>query len=217
VRSDRRKASNQGQRPPEAVTGEDLTEFEYEFYRDVYYRELDHRDKIESSLTLPATVLSLVLGGAAYYLGASWPPGQGFWPVVCLLVSFALIAACALGAYNLIRVIYPSRKYYYIPTTGNIDAYVRETREYYRAKGIEKPDGIVAHDLTKELAGSFMEKAHVNAWSNYGKREYRYRAFRWLSIALLLLCLNTLAFTAKGIGVRSDQSTPSGQNTLRSK
>jgi len=186
-----------------------LTDFEHDLYKDLYYREHERRDKIESSLTFPAGILSLMVGVGAYLARSLAPLSADLWSIVCGVACIVLMTCCGLAGYCLVRVVYPGQLYRHTPRARQIGKYASDLLDYYRASGAQAPEPQVLDELKREMANSFMDHADSNAGNNAVKLAHRYRGFRWLTIALLLLCLASALFSIRSLA--SPDSTQSNQ------
>ena len=188
-----------------------FSEFQYGFYKEMYYREHHLSERIDSSLAWPASILAAILTVTAYQLGQLQQFSPGLGRSVCIAMCIAVAVPCMVAGYCLIRVIRTGLPRHYLATAGEIGSYVSRMREYCEAEGIEDVDAFLEEDLKAELTQSFIEKAELNARRNFAKLDYRYSAFRWLALALALLCLSTAAFSGRQYLERSSAHPVTGR------
>ena len=75
-----------------------LSKYTEELFKDMYWKELDRKDRINSNLTLPAGILTVLAGVGAYYIQhfPSLPNGNyglfllSFFPYFCVQLSYSL-------------------------------------------------------------------------------------------------------------------------------
>ena len=155
------------------------------FYKEAYFFELDRKDKINSNLNLPITVLVLVVGVLSYYLNNLPNLGYNFSSVVFCLSILILIVNTCVSFYFLYRC-FTGYSYDYIDPTKKIFEYVNDIRTYN--KQVDKVNTMdVDYELTELFIDQYCRCATINSQNNKRKTGYlRSTSFAILSSVLTL-------------------------------
>lgn len=169
-------------------------EFYYELYRD----ELQRRDGLDGSLTMPATGLSFLFLGLWHYSNEpfweSWKEGA-LLPQLILAGGFLCFA---VAAYRLLRAFWGT-SYTTVPEAEVIEDYL-EARRVWRIKlkayqaehpeeRTEVPSGTAESDLDGYLIRTLGTCTKENFDANSNRASARYRGVRWMAIGVALLGL----------------------------
>lgn len=162
-----------------------------DFLKSQYEGEINRRDQLSGSLSIPLAVLT-VLAGALLGMG------QSLRVPFSHLEGFILVAVLAGGAGATAVVYYLFRfqlghEYSYVATAQQIDDYRQNLETYYRGRG-QTLAGVEAEVLSyirSEMIGS----AHDNALRNDRKSGYLNKAYVALAICASLTFLAAIPYT----------------------
>ena len=160
-----------------------------ELCKDEYQGELDRRNEIRRSLTLPIG-LSVLFGGAIYSLlaGFPWAEVEMLTLKAFLTVSIPGILFWAAAVIFLIRA-HVGFSYGYVPTAKEIIEYKEALVLFYGDKGCEDQS---QSDVEAYLQSEFSNTAHHNFLNNNSKAAYLHEANRRLVVVLIALGLMSL-------------------------
>jgi len=164
--------------------------------RDSYKFELERKDKLSNSLTLPVGVLTII-GSLLGLLSKdfsfrdenlSWFFGV---PIVVGAVLFAIAAVLIILAYYHYR-------YDYVPTPRDIREHEEKLRSYYEAT-LDGDKALAAQRATEYMATMisklYEEAVYVNAKNNDTKSAYMHNASSFLIGSLAFVMLAVVPYT----------------------
>jgi hypothetical protein len=169
-------------------------------YKEFYDREWQRHEHLQSAVSIPISVVTLLAGGLALM-------AKGFESdSITLLWSFwsgAGVAAVLVGGsvYLLIRSVHGYR-YQRIPYPIELALHHQQLQDYYAKQG--KP-GLADPAFEKYLTDRYIAAADRNAVNNMKRDEYLYRANRFLIYAL---CVTASAGIPAGIAVKATRPKP---------
>src|SRR5580692_674838 len=109
----------------------------FEFYRNYYFRELDRKNEINGSLSIPIGLITALVGGLSYLI-TNFEYHVNFWLTIpFVLTTGAGLYFLILSVYNLIRAYtnFPGRyEYILIADVDVIEDYHEGLKEYYASK-----------------------------------------------------------------------------------
>lgn len=161
----------------------------FELCKDEYHGELERRNEIRRSLTLPIG-LSVLFGGATYSLLAGFP-----WNEVEIVTLKAFMAVSVPGmVFWTAAVVFLIRahvgfSYGYVPTAKEINKYKEKLVVFYADGGCEDHSD---SDIEAYLQTEFSNTAHHNFINNNSKAAYLHEANRRLILVLIALGLMSL-------------------------
>jgi hypothetical protein len=171
-----------------------------ERYKEFYEHEWQRHEHLQSAVSIPISVVTLLAGGLALM-------AKGFESDSSSLVwsfwSGAGVAAVLVGVsvYLLIRSVHGYR-YQRIPYPIELALHHRHLKEHYAKQG--KP-GLADPAFEQYLTDRYIAAADRNAVNNMKRDEYLYRANRFLIYAL---CLTATAGIPAGIAVKATRPKP---------
>lgn len=154
-----------------------------DFERQHYYFELQRKDRLSTSVSIPLGILTALFGAATYFFNKieNFSSGVGclIFGIAVLLMFFALIYA----TYCLVKS-YWAYKYKCIPTSKEIEDYLTELNKYYNTY----PDapGSVEEKYEEFLLNYFIETNEANIRNNDTKSSYLHKVTSTLILALIL-------------------------------
>lgn len=151
-------------------------------FQQQYDAEAQQRTAIESALTVPVGVVT-VLGGAVYLLASAFHYEMA-WPsfTFATLTAAAFLALCISACY-LMRVLH-GFEYSRIPTPTELWAHYGSLKDYAAAYGGDA-DADFAEFLNERLA----QATERNAENNASKLSRLHNAKTWTFVSMVLLAL----------------------------
>lgn len=148
-----------------------------EFYKNMYYWELDIKEKINSRISIPLTVATLLIGGLGYfYKNIIKFPDKACYGVYLIVLSIYTIAVIATVVYTLLAYFKYTYKYvsadYILEFDINIKKYYDDNYEdYFKKDGVEK-EKLVERDFEEKLISKYVEATKWNMALNKKKLKH---------------------------------------------
>jgi len=161
----------------------------FNFYKEYYFKELDGRNEINNSLSVPIGLISALVAGD-FYLLTNFDYGFSLWQTVWFLIAIVGgIAMLIASVYNLIMAYanFPrGYEYLLIPDTEVIEQYFQELKNYYMANPNlpDTSEAEVEHFILSEM----IKNTGANQKSNKSKNKFRYQCEYWLIASVIALC-----------------------------
>jgi len=160
----------------------------FDFYQDYYFRELNRRNEINGSLSIPIGLITALVGGGSYLI-TNFEYHVALW----LTVPFIAVMLVGLGflgmsVYNLIKAYtnFPrGYNYIYIADNDDIEKYRQELKAFY-ADNPSLPDSS-EEDFEQYLISSMVKNTGANQRNNKRKMKFGYNCEKHLIIALILV------------------------------
>jgi hypothetical protein len=171
------------------------TEFEEEFFKDSYESEIERMHKLDSAVTLPAAIVT-VLGGWVVFYAQNFPSSS--WNVFFILFVVFLVAASVLWIGSIYYLIqsYFGYKYELIANPDDVAIFLTGLRNHFGA--IDPPqeniDETVDNELRDFLVEQYQAAATTNRAANMQRIRWGYRSNRCLVGMLIALGLSVLPF-----------------------
>jgi len=183
----------------------------FDFYKDAYFNELNLKDNINNSLSIPIGII-IVLWGALFYLLISFNYDCKVWQIAFFgLFSFTFLISGIISVVYIIKSysnVLKGHKYGYLPSLDKILAYQIGLKEYainvltsvtptnllddrHYMREEEKANKEFEDWLVREMANI----TSVCQKSNRKKLWYIYRAKIFLVIALISLLITALPYS----------------------
>src|ERR1700733_12222758 len=106
----------------------------FDFYQNYYFRELDGRNVIHSSLSIPIGLITTLAGGGSFLI-TNFEYHISLWLTIPFIAAMGVgLAYLVLSVYNLINVymnIPGGYKYISIADNDDIEKYRQELKAYY--------------------------------------------------------------------------------------
>lgn len=169
----------------------------FEFYKELYFKQIDRKISLESSLNTPISLTSIVVGALFYFLfnyDFSIDFFQNFLFIFIILISFILIG---ISVHNLI-MSYNNFKngydYEYLPYSLETEKYYDELVNYYKDPNV-KAEGSAEIDFENFLIDKMNKYHDINAYNNDVKSSYLFKAKKFLVLSLILTVFSTGIFS----------------------
>ncbi len=160
-----------------------------DFYKELYFFEHERRHSLDNSVTGPASVLVLLIGGMLYYLqslpsfdsGNSWSLGFYFTlgTVVVSLVATSVFLSLARMNYS----------YYFIPRVPAIDEYRLALLEHHTPNL-----DLAAQDFETFLIEHYKTASYQNTGNNHTKSGWLHHGMTTLAISIGLMAFSLVPF-----------------------
>ena len=153
-----------------------------ELSKELYYRELDRRDQLDSSITLRVAVVTLLAGLFSYYASAYDAAGLGApW----LFIACASGAAVTAGAAVVVIIsALTGYTWAYIALPTDLLEYYDALVRYEQVHGLESKTA--SEQFEHSLRTRLVAAATHNVLNNNSRSEKLYLASRLISIAVVL-------------------------------
>lgn len=171
-----------------------LSKYTEELFKELYWKELDRKDKINSNLSLPAGIITVIAGVDAYYIQHFPSHRCELWNISFVVLSILLAISIAFAVYYFFRAYHLGHAYGYIPTPNEIARYASDLKNYYMSIKEPNVDEVVENDLRIFLASKYSEYGTINTQNNDEKSKYLHRTNVAISISLIVLLLSLFPF-----------------------
>lgn len=177
----------------------------FEFIKDYYFRELNRRNEINGSLSVPIGLITALTGGVSYLL-TNFDYHVKFWLTLLFVVATAgglIFLICAI--YNLIIAYsnYPHPyRYYLIADLDEIEKYRVDMQEFYKANP-EKPDNS-EKEWENYIISEMVKNTGLNQRNNKRKYRFSYLCEKYLIRALISISCS-VPFYSINYGLKPDR------------
>jgi hypothetical protein len=163
----------------------------FDFYQDYYFRELNRRNEINSSLSIPIGLITALVGGGSYLI-TNFEYHVSLWLTIPFIVAMlAGLVFLGLSVYNLIKAYtnFPGRyDYVIIADNDDIEKYRQELKAYYAANP-SFPDSS-EEDFEQYLIASMVRNTGANQKNNKRKLKFSYNCEKHLIITLIVISVS---------------------------
>lgn len=150
--------------------------------RQSYFHEVNRRQQLNNSVSLPSGVLTLLAGAEVSIFKSTSAP---YSAVDCILLGCMIFLALSLlaSAISLMFSVYP-RKYSYVPTPQEFQQYRDKLKNYYR--NYRDASDRAERETLQFVQDEYAEKAHKNVSLNDDRTRYLGYANSFLILSLLI-------------------------------
>ena len=162
----------------------------FSLYRDLYFHEMERRDRLNSNLNFPVGLITLLSGAALVFYKAAEFEHSIFDKT--LLALLAVTAFCLVTAsYFLIRV-YWGHGYMHMPYAEDLHSYKRELKDHYisQKETGEESEAKSQFELASYVEGEFSKNAKFNAVVNDTKSAFLFKANAFIISSIVVLTLS---------------------------
>lgn len=168
----------------------------FDFYQDYYFRELNRRNEINSSLSIPIGLITALVGGGSYLI-TNFEYHVSLWLTIPFIVTILIgMVFLVLSVYNLIKAYtnFPGR-YYYILIADNevIEKYRQDLKAYYAANP-SLPDAS-EEEFEQYLIANMVKYTGANQKNNRRKTKFSYNCEKHLIISLIVVSIGLPFFS----------------------
>lgn len=165
----------------------DVINKKFELLKDMYYYELEQKEKINNRITIPMAIITLLIGLAVFYFKNLEDIGTNIWGYAFFVIYGIYVLLVLITIYLIFRAYY-NYEYAYIPSPDvietdikNINRYYDENYEqYFKEKG-SKQD-LIEQDIENIISEYYKKSIHQNIPMN----EKKSKLLRYTGNTLLL-------------------------------
>ncbi|AVP46921.1 MULTISPECIES: hypothetical protein [Bacillus cereus group] len=145
-----------------------MSEFRNEFYKELYYKEIERREQLSNRVNLPFSILTLIFGGLFYTVQNNNLIKIGWLHDIYYVLTVLSIGMLLANIGVLFRASF-GYKYGYVPSAQLIKDHETALEDYYRTNSNLSEDKIkeaVDDDLKEYINGIYITTANNNAKKN---------------------------------------------------
>lgn len=162
----------------------------FEFYKENYFKELDKRNEINNSLSLPIGLITAIVAGI-FYLLTNFDYKYSLF-LALIFSATILISLCFLiiSVYHLIKAYsdFPKAYYYAIlPDTNEIENYYQELKKFYSSN--TSVTDTSEQEVENHILTEMIKNTGENQKNNKRKSKFRYDCEYYLIATLISICL----------------------------
>ena len=165
----------------------------FDFAQRTYEMEIERKDKINASLSLPAGVVALLAGVVALFVEKVPQSLPGYAGVIFAIAAIGLLIAIVVAVLFLL-LAYIGRGYYYLNTPLQWRRQVRALEDYYRNNDENNIQALVEEDIKRNLLSQYEESAHENFENNRKKLDYLNNAKIAIACGLVALLISVVPY-----------------------
>lgn len=166
-----------------------------EHYKRLYYFELDRKDKINSNVHLPMTIVALSIGAVSFFIN-NLPSlaANDNWPIIFFFFLSCSVVSIILSVYLIFKT-YTGYSYEYVSSTADIDNYVNELQKFNREAG-KKTRVDIQEKFLSLLLKQYCKCATTNSENNDKKAAYFRKSSISIMVAVVLIGITAFPFFA---------------------
>ena len=174
---------------------------EKELFKDMYYFELDRKEKLNSKVNLPITIIILICGTIVYFTRSINMFGIDLISIIFWFLYAVLLISTIFTVYYICRSFY-DYPYEYIPTASDFEKDINNLQEYYEDPYFEdiekdKKQELLQNDINRLIADNYKKCIDKNIISNDIKTEYLLRSSAGIIVTIIALILCSIPFFLK--------------------
>ena len=183
----------------------------FDFYKEFYFKELDRRDEINNSLSLPIGIITALFAGI-FYLFTNFDYSSETSLIlinICsckltyqiLLISLFVLSILTgtiflcIAIYHLIKSYsdFPNGyQYEVLPDTNQIDLYEKQLKDYYTKE--LGTDIISKEEVKSYVLSEMIRNTGVNQVNNKRKWKFKYHCEYYLITSVCIIGISLLLF-----------------------
>lgn len=177
----------------------------FDFYQDYYFRALNRKNEINSSLSIPIGLITALVGGGSYLI-TNFEYRFSFWMTVAFLVAaMAGLIFLLLSIYNLIKAYtnFPDRyDYVFIADNEELEKYRQGLKAYYAAHPSQRDTS--EEEFEQYLIAEMVKYTGANQKNNKRKTKFSYNCEKHLINALISIVIS-LPFFSINYGLKPEK------------
>ena len=181
-----------------------MPDYLFDFAQRTYEMEIERKDRINASLSLPAGVVALLAGVVALFAEKVPQNLPGVAGAVFAISAGGLLVAIVVAVFYLI-LAYIGRGYYYLNTPVEWRRQVRALEDYYKNNDGNNIQALVEEDIKRNLLSQYEESAHENFENNRKKLDYLSNAKIAIACGLVALLISVVPYYALTRGEKTYQ------------
>ncbi|OPZ79191.1 MAG: hypothetical protein BWY78_00183 [Alphaproteobacteria bacterium ADurb.Bin438] len=162
----------------------------YDFSKNCYFKELERKNEIISSLSIPLGVITLIGGFFAHIIVNYNFNKNCHLDTIFVILNIILFMVLAYSLYCLLKSA-NGQPYKYILPANEIQNYYNELDNYYKNEGGEN---MTLNDISSFLEEAYVEASSNNWHCNFQKSAYRYKSHISIIIALIMFGLSSMVY-----------------------
>lgn len=172
-----------------------------DFLKEMYYFEIDRKDKLNSKLTIPLSVTVLLFGIISYFLKNIFYISTDYTSVIFLFLFFIILVYAIRTVYFLIKSFF-RYTYNYLPTASVIDNDIKNVIKYYKSDYFETYDNdkiiVMINTRVEEIIiENYIECIDQNILSNDLKNEYISKSVNSIIIMMIVIFITSVPYFVK--------------------
>lgn len=165
----------------------------FDFARRTYEMEIERKDRINASLSLPAGVVALLAGVVALFAEKVPQNLPGIAGAIFAIAAVGLLVAIVVAIFFLL-LAYIGRGYYYLNTPVEWRGQVRALEDYYQNNDRNNIQALIEEDIERNLLSQYEESAHENFENNRKKLGYLNNAKIAIACGLVALLISVVPY-----------------------
>ena len=165
----------------------------FDFARRTYEMEIERKDRINASLSLPAGVVALLAGVVALFAEKVPQNLPGIAGAIFAIAAVGLLVAIVVAIFFLL-LAYIGRGYYYLNTPVEWRGQVRALEDYYQNNDRNNIQALIEEDIARNLLSQYEESAHENFENNRKKLGYLNNAKIAIACGLVALLISVVPY-----------------------
>ncbi len=158
----------------------------YELFKEMYYRELERKDRTNARIMYPTTIVVVLSGIIGYYISNFKFVGFDFYTTVFIITTGVMFFAICWAIYCLIRANF-NYGYGYVSSANKIAEDVSDYHAYFEQRGEDNIDEKTDLKIQNRLINQFVDASAVNWENNNRKHKFIHRCNIGIIIALVAL------------------------------
>ncbi len=165
------------------------------FYKELYFEELKRKDRIDTLISYPTTLLTIIIGGGLYFLqDENFKHMSGSETLIIRVLISVFFISIAIAIFFLMRMYLNNfKKYIYLPLSVDLSKREQELVSYFQSN-LESQDENQVQKKAKEYFKNDLLQYYINfATKNQIINDERIKDFytsrKILMLSLILLFL----------------------------
>lgn len=175
---------------------------ESELLKEMYYFEVERKNKLSTSLSIPIGILTFIFGIITFFLRNISCLGYNGWVIIFFCIFFILtIISLVCAIVFLIRSFY-KYKYKYLPMPSDIENDIKNIKEYYKNpyfKDYKKEDieKLIEIDFFSLFPRYYKQCIKQNINNNDRKSLYLHKTSTAIILIIIFLFLSSIPFNVR--------------------
>jgi hypothetical protein len=174
------------------MTRDDL----FKLYKKLYFHEIEAREKLNSRLQLPLTIIVAQIGLVAYVVNASKIPDDSLICRLYVILLVVTLVALVFAIYFFVRSWF-NYTYSFLPVARETENYRTLLQETY--DGYEEKDKLIQDALFDYLYNAYIESSSKNAQNNDTRSIFLHKTSAALILSFVLSLTSVLLFHFGGL------------------
>ncbi|MCI4058986.1 hypothetical protein MMK25_24305 [Bacillus cereus] len=170
-----------------------------DLFKDMYYYELEQKEKINNRITIPIAIITLLVGLAVYYFKGLPNIETNFWGCIFFVIYGIYILLIFVSIWFIFKAYY-NYKYSYLPTPEVIEGDINKIITYYDENYEEffKETGskqeLIERDIDETVSSYYIKATSSNIPHNESKLKLLRYAGNTLIIAVFFAAVSIVPY-----------------------